>query len=116
MFPEAEEATDIRDPLTTEFDAPATRHSYESVEECPHALAEVERLAALGFIRRCETEEELEAICGEGPKVISKFGQVVKVKDGITKRRTILDAKESGVTACARRNICRGPQLLDSIA
>lgn len=104
VFPEAVEDSGIRDPLTTEFDAPATRHSYESVEECPHALAEVERLTSLGFLKRCETEQELEEVCGEGPKVISKFGQVVKEKDGITKRRTILDAKESGVTACARKN------------
>ena len=35
VFPPAKEASDLRDPLTTEFDAPETRNSYASVEECP---------------------------------------------------------------------------------
>jgi len=36
--------------------------------------------------------------------VVSKFGQIVKIKNGKTKRRLILDSKESIVTQCARKN------------
>ena len=92
------------DPLTTEFDAPETRSSYASVEACPHAQAEVDRLVEAGFVTRCPTLHDLEHVIGPGTKVVSKFGQVIKEKSGEVKRRLILDARESGVTVCARKN------------
>ena len=36
--------------------------------------------------------------------VVSKFGVIVKEKTSGIKRRLILDAEESGVTRCAKRN------------
>ena len=104
VFPDAVEDEFLLDPLTTEFDAPATRQSYAGVEACPHALEEVERLTSLGYLTKCGTEEDLENVCGEGAKVISKFGQITKEREGKTKRRLTLDAKDSGVTPCARKN------------
>eukprot|EP00971_Amphidinium_carterae_P256783 5098471-Amphidinium_carterae.1 len=37
-----------------------------------------------------------------GTPVLSRFGVLRRVKDGVTKRRVILDAKQSGITAHTR--------------
>ena len=104
IFPPAKEDALQLDPLTTEFDAPETRSSYPSVEVCPYAQAEVDRLVDLGYLTRCPTLPDLERELGPGTKVVSRFGQVIKERAGVTKRRLILDARESGVTPCARKN------------
>ena len=85
-----------------EFD-PATRCSYQSVEDDDLAWVEVQRLVKCGFLLPFDELEACTAFLG-GPPVVSKFGMVVKDKvlpDGSskTKRRLILDSKESGVSA-----------------
>ena len=104
VFPDAREEDDVIDPEAATFADPATRHSYQGVEDCEHALAEVRRLADCGFLEPCATLEECrQRLDGEDP-VVSKFGQVVKEKAGEVKRRLILDSRESGVTPVARKN------------
>ena len=57
-----------------------------------------------GFMKRFASLEEcVQFLDGEQP-CVSKFGEVVRIRDGETKTRLILDSKESGVTSCARKN------------
>ena len=85
-----------------EFRDPAERMSYASVEEDDHALSELVRLCAAGFVKKFATLDLCTEFLGCAP-VVSKFGLVIKEKPSGIKRRLILDAKESGVTRCARR-------------
>ena len=104
IFPDAEEVGELLDPLQVQFPDPETRDSYASVEKDDHAAEEIQRLVDKGFLLQRDTLAECRAELGNVDPVVSKFGLVVRVKDGKTKRRLILDAKESGITACARKN------------
>lgn len=104
VFPDAVEPGDLIDPALQHFDPPETRYSYETVEDCPHALEELNRLVAAGFVRRFASLEACRDFLGGDDPKISKFGQVIRERDGKTKRRLILDSKESGITRCARKH------------
>ena len=104
IFPDAQEPHDLVDPLEASFPDPEFRASYASVESDDHATEELDRLVQAGFLCRFDSLADCQAFLDGQNPVVSKFGMVVKVKDGRTKRRLILDAKESGVTACARKN------------
>jgi hypothetical protein len=104
IFPDAVEDSGCVDPESAIFEDPEFRQSYATVENDDHAWEEVHRLVKKGYLTRLMTldacKDELD---GEEP-VVSKFGMIVKTKAGKTKRRLILDAKESGVTQCGRKN------------
>ena len=104
IFPDAVEDDDWLDPVETDFGDPEARRSYQSVEADPHAFEEVERLRSKGFLTRHSTLAECRADLGGQHPVVSKFGMITKSKHGKTKRRLILDSKESGVTRCGRKN------------
>ena len=105
IFPDAVEDQGCVDPLETEFGDPALRHSYDSVECDDHALDELHRLVDKGFVKKVSTLEECKAALNGETPVVSKFGMVEKKVQGkVVKRRLILDAKESGVTQCGRKN------------
>jgi hypothetical protein len=104
VFPDAVEALDCVDPLQATFEDPEHRCSYESVERDDGAWEELHRLVDKGFVTKIPTLGAcVRELDGEVP-IISKFGMIVKVKQGKVKRRLILDAKESGVTRCGRKN------------
>ena len=46
--------------------------------------------------------------------MVSKFGMVIKSRNGVEKRRLILDATEPGVTVCAKKNQ-RIPSVVDVV-
>ena len=106
VFPPAVEDADIIDPEEAEgtFEDPEQRQSYQSVEDDDHAVEEVARLASLGFIKAAYSVQQcVDMLDGDTP-IVSKFGQVVRVKNGKTKRRLVLDSKESQITRCGRKN------------
>lgn len=104
VFPTAKEPADIVDVEDQVFAPPEMRESYKSVEVDDFAWDEVARLASRGFLQRFDRLEDLEEELGGQQPVISKFGLVLRERLGIVKRRLILDSKESGITACARKN------------
>ena len=104
VFPDAVESAFCLDPMQVEFDDPEFRRSYESVERDDFAWVELHRLVDKGYVTKFSTLKGcIDNLNGDVP-VVSKFGMIVKEKHGVTKRRLILDAKESGVTECGRKN------------
>ena len=75
--------------------------NYTSVDEDDAAAPEVSRLIETGFVEAFESHKLLSAWL-EGSPHLSKLGMITKVKDGKTKRRLILDCKESGVNKLAK--------------
>ena len=57
--------------------------------------------------------QSCEHFLGEDP-VLSRFGIVTKVRDGKVKKRLILDANASGISAASRRERAILPRLLDT--
>ena len=74
-----------------------------SVEEDDYAFSVLDRPCAAGFIKKFATLVLCTEFLGCTP-ILSKFGLVIKRKPSGIKRRVVLDAKESGVTQCARKN------------
>jgi len=88
---------------------------YSSVEQDDEAWHEVQRLVAKKWLKQLDSLKEVEDFLGEKP-VLSKFGQIIKVKLDKIKRRLILDSKSSGVSEHAsklERVIL--PRLLDVV-
>jgi hypothetical protein len=83
---------------------PGVRQSYQSVEDDDYAWDEVQRLVQKGFLAEARNLSECKSILNGDTPVVSKFGMVIKEKGGKVKRRLILDAKESGITNCGRKN------------
>ncbi|CAK0822776.1 unnamed protein product, partial [Prorocentrum cordatum] len=94
----------------------AELRNYTSVDGDPHADPEVERLKASGFVKTFHSREAVEKYLG-GPPQVSKLGMITKVtKAGKTKRRLILDCRESGVNARVKqRQRIVLPRLTDVI-
>ena len=71
--------------------------NYEGLEESEEAAAEIAKHATAGRLRVCDSLDKVKEFLGADP-VVSKLGLIVKTKAGVTKRRLILDAKESKVS------------------
>ena len=62
-----------------------------------------------------QTQELTDYLKGEAP-ILSKIGLIVKEKDGVVKKRMILDTKQSGLKHCsAKHQRVLLPRLLDAI-
>ena len=88
---------------------------YASVENDEDAWSEVMRIVDKGWLKQLPNIEEVTRYLGERP-VLSKFGLIVKVRHGKTKKRLILDGKSLGVSSRAskgQRIIL--PRLLDVV-
>ena len=85
------------------FHDPSGHENYKSVEDDPMALVEIQRLIDTGYVK---TFDDLDA-CQEwlgGTPLTSKLAMVTKVRpDGTTKRRLILDCRESGANLLAQK-------------
>ena len=102
IFPPSREDERDLDDLTSLPRLGEDFSSYQTVEEEDEAWEEVNRLADLGYLRRYDPYEQVCAALGDEP-VLSKFGMIVKSKGGKTKKRIILDGKQSRVTRCATK-------------
>ena len=76
VFPDAVEAADIMDRVDGDFEDPALRVNYASVEEDDYALSELDRLFAAGFIKKFATLDLCAEFLGCAP-VVSKFVLVI---------------------------------------
>ena len=65
-------------------------------------LGEARAHAAKGYLQECATLDEVRQ-CVQGEPVVSNLLMLVKNKNGLVKRRTILDAKASGVSRRTRQ-------------
>ena len=70
--------------------------NYSSVVDDAAAEPEVNRLIETGFVKEFSSYEDLQ-LWVEGQPHLSRLGMITKEKDGKTKRRLILDCKESRV-------------------
>lgn len=70
--------------------------NYSSVDDDAAAEPEVNRLIETGFVKEFSSYEDLQ-LWVEGQPHLSRLGMITKEKDGKTKRRLILDCKESRV-------------------
>ena len=61
---------------------------------------EVQRLVERGWLRQFESCSELRAFLGKD-RVLRKFGLITKIKGDTVKKRLILDAEASGISAVA---------------
>ena len=69
-----------------------------------------------GYLKSFATLDECEKYLGRKP-VLSRFGCIKRVKNGRTKRRIILDLKQSHVTKCTKKSHCALlPKMIDLIA
>ena len=83
-------------------ESPFAHSNYSSVDEDIMAGPEVERLIDTGFVFACTSLSEFEQAL-QGKPHLSKLGMITKEKDGRTKRRLILDCKESKVNIKAKK-------------
>ena len=76
---------------------------YASVEADDDAWDQVQGLVDKGWLLQFNSLDELKAFLGTEP-ILSKFGLVVKERNGVMKKRLILDAKSSGITGVASKH------------
>ena len=68
-----------------------------------------------GHLVSFRSYEDLATYVG-GKPVLNKIGLIIKTRNGVTKARTILDTKESGVTrVTAKAQHVILPRLLDAV-
>eukprot|EP00971_Amphidinium_carterae_P113819 2255381-Amphidinium_carterae.1 len=75
--------------------------NYKGFDQDAEAQQAVQGYVDAGYLKAYETANQATMDLG-GTPVLSRFGVLCKVKDGVTKRRVILDAKQSGITAHTR--------------
>ena len=94
IFPDAAAPPQIN-PIELTCDV-TTFRNYAGVEE--HSTTEEEMQAHIDkhHLREFDTFEELSQYVG-GKPTLSKIGLIAKIRNGVTKHRFILDAKESWV-------------------
>ena len=79
-------------------------------------MAAVEGYAKAGYLKVFENLDEVRRYLGGNP-TLSRFGCIVRTKDGRTKKRIILDFKQSKVTSGTRRRWrVMLPRLVDLVA
>ena len=94
-------------PPTQEFDLVyATGESdfnYISLEDSPYTIEALNDLVKSGYIVKCRgLREAREYLKGQHP-VMTKGALITKIKDGITKRRLILDCRVSGANSATHK-------------
>lgn len=101
VFPRASDQEEVCDP--NEVCQPADEFTnYSAFERDEAALSEILEYERKGFLRSFENLETLRAYV-QGEPVISRFAVISRARNGKTKRRLILDLKQSRVTACTRK-------------
>ena len=86
-----------------ELPDPLAHANYSSVDGDEAAVPEVTRLINTGFVKSFDDLLKFKQWLGGEPH-LSKLGMITKLKDGKTKRRLILDCKESGVNRKAEKS------------
>jgi hypothetical protein len=76
--------------------------NYQGIDDDPEVFAEVEEFARKGYLKRFDDAQSCTRFLG-APPVVSRFGAITKIRNGITKRRIILDVKQSRVKECTRK-------------
>jgi hypothetical protein len=76
--------------------------NYQGFEHDDDAVSEVRAYADKGYLQRFKSLEEVREHLGAEP-TISRFAVLKRVKNGKTKKRVILDLKQSSVSACTQQ-------------
>ena len=96
---------------------PTNFFNYHGVEDDPEAVSIIDDFVEKGWLQEYDTLDLMRADV-QGEPVLNKFACIVKVKpDGTTKRRFIMDSKQSSVTAASKKMyIAVLPRLTDVIS
>ena len=92
---------DVLEPEDLEGDVEIFRN-YAGMDEDENVWSQVHEFVEKGFLKAFESLSESEEYLG-GTPVLSRFGQVTKVRFGKLKRRLILDVKQSRVKEGTRK-------------
>ena len=96
VFPLAQPSNeDVLEPEDLEGDVEIFRN-YAGMDEDENVWSQVHEFVDKGFLKAFDSLQECEGYLG-GKPVLSRFGQVTKVRFGKLKRRLILDVKQSRV-------------------
>ena len=101
VFPPAEDESNEEEPDTL-FCDPDSFTNYEGFDDDDEAVAEVVSFERKGYLKGFGDLDELRQYLHAEP-VLSRFGCIVKTKDGRTKKRIILDLKQSSVTGVSKK-------------
>jgi hypothetical protein len=101
IFPPVEEAQpESYDGLVSDLN---TFRNYPGIEDDQSVETQLRDFCLKGYMTKCDTLQQVRALLGGRDPVLSKIGQIVKTRKGRTKRRMILDIKESGVGRATRK-------------
>ena len=92
---------DVLEPEDLEGDVEIFRN-YAGMDEDENVWSQVHEFVEKGFLKAFDSLPECEEYLG-GTPVLSRFGQVTKVRFGKLKRRLILDVKQSRVKEGTRK-------------
>eukprot|EP00971_Amphidinium_carterae_P090485 1791621-Amphidinium_carterae.1 len=99
VFKRWDGACDLPDfELSTDCDSFVNYKGFDQDEEAQQA---VQGYVDAGYLKAYDSADQARMELG-GTPVLSRFGVLRRVKDGVTKRRVILDAKQSRITAHTR--------------
>ena len=102
VFPLAQPSDeDVLEPEDLEGDVEIFRN-YAGMDEDENVWSQVHEFVEKGFLKAFDSLHECEVYLG-GTPVLSRFGQVTKVRFGKLKRRLILDVKQSRVKNGTRK-------------
>ena len=99
IFPTEDDELELEE---VDLPDPMKHRNYGSVDDDDMAEPEVDRLIATGFVKAFDNYNSFVTWLNGKPH-LSKMGMITKEKDGRTKRRLILDCKESRVNERARK-------------
>eukprot|EP00971_Amphidinium_carterae_P348913 6490740-Amphidinium_carterae.1 len=75
--------------------------NYVAFERCAEARETIQEYIRKGYLQRLGTMDQATMALGRRP-VLSRFGVIERVRENKVKRRVILDAKQSGITAATQ--------------
>eukprot|EP00972_Heterocapsa_arctica_P042887 6322787-Heterocapsa_arctica.AAC.1 len=97
------------------YSDPTVFINYANVEHDEQAAAELVCYAEIGFLRQFDSYKAVVAFLGEEP-VLSKIGVIEKIRAGKSKKRIVLDSKQSGVSAASsKKERVVLPRILDAV-
>ena len=106
---------DIPDISPSDLETEENFVNYNGVEDNEDVATEVKRMHGLKYTARFDTWEETVAFCGDTP-ILSKFGNIEKIRNGKKKTRVVLDQKRSGISKAAKRfERAALPKVLDVV-
>ena len=76
--------------------------NYDSMEDSPHGDEVLGELVNAGYVIKCKSIDEARRLL-DGEPIVSKLALITTEKDGVLKRRLILDCRVSGANSATAK-------------